>query len=529
MRTLQIGTDPDSTILRTVTLPSSWSDDAARALAELTPPHDGPVRLAAEAARWVDMIDATPRLIQTEAEAPSVGRSLSCLLLMRHMAPNMALWQRQPDAQPGFVLRLSAFVQERIFAAEQFVACLELACESLRRLHASRSHERSGNLPLFGEDSGQAEETAGIIQLTDLDVMLAALGMDYDSDEARQFATAITALARIVTITGTGKPFPSVKVPLFPALEQICSAIVGSASGESLYSPVMLGFSSPGPVDVLLGVEACGLAPVFSPVDEEGQLRLSTLNRLACRNLTSERALALALSGIPPLPQPEPQAHTNMQESLADFVDYLPPRPEPEIEEAVIRLERGIRRLLPTRQGGFTQRTSIGGHRLFMQTSEFEDGTLGALNLTPSRETPMARGLMECLAQAVSIGLQFGAPLEAYVKQFAYTHFGPCGTVEGDQQTAYATSMLDYAFRTLSEAYLGVRMPDAPETDYPSGVQGRNGHNTAPHRKSLYEDGGSPMLPFLLQPEEPEKGDHDAIKGVKEKAGKKKPGLRLVG
>ena len=77
----------------------------------------------------------------------------------------------------------------------------------------------------------------------------------------------------------------------------------------------------------------------------------------------------------------------------------------------------------------------------------------------------MVRGLMESLGEAVSIGLQYGAPLEAFVENFAYTCFGPAGTVEGDPVASYATSMLDYAFRALSDTYLGVRLPDGPHQD----------------------------------------------------------------
>ncbi|NVN12973.1 TSCPD domain-containing protein, partial [Nguyenibacter vanlangensis] len=128
-------------------------------------------------------------------------------------------------------------------------------------------------------------------------------------------------------------------------------------------------------------------------------------------------------------------------------------------------LERGVRRHLPARHGGFTQKASVGGHRLFLRTGEYEDGTLGEIALTPARESAVARGLMDALGQAVSIGLQYGAPLDDYVAAFAYTRFGPAGTVEGDPVAAYATSLLDYAFRALSDAYLGNRLPDAPHQD----------------------------------------------------------------
>lgn len=77
----------------------------------------------------------------------------------------------------------------------------------------------------------------------------------------------------------------------------------------------------------------------------------------------------------------------------------------------------------------------------------------------------MVKGLMDSFSEAVSIGLQYGAPLEEFVNSFAYSCFGPAGTVEGDPVATYATSMLDYAFRALSEAYLSNKLPDGPHED----------------------------------------------------------------
>ncbi|MFT8778621.1 MAG: vitamin B12-dependent ribonucleotide reductase, partial [Gluconacetobacter liquefaciens] len=132
---------------------------------------------------------------------------------------------------------------------------------------------------------------------------------------------------------------------------------------------------------------------------------------------------------------------------------------------ARLALDRGVRRHLPARHGGVTQKASVGGHRLFLRPAEYEDGSLGEVTITPAREGPMTRGLLDALGQAVSIGLQYGAPLNDYVDAFAYTRFGPAGTVEGDPVASYATSMLDYAFRALSDAYLGHKLPDAPHQD----------------------------------------------------------------
>ena len=96
----------------------------------------------------------------------------------------------------------------------------------------------------------------------------------------------------------------------------------------------------------------------------------------------------------------------------------------------------------------------------------------------------MVRGLMEGLAQAVSIGLQYGAPLEDYVSAFAYSHFGVAGTVEGDPGALYATSFLDYSFRALSDIYLKRHLPDSPN------------NLTSSHEQDI------PMLPLDLPAEE---------------------------
>ncbi|WP_241663841.1 TSCPD domain-containing protein [Oecophyllibacter saccharovorans] len=532
MRTLHISPAPDSPdprdeIVRTVIVPASWEDAAAQALACLTPTEGGPVRLSSEAARWVDAIEMTPRLPGTPKEAPPVGRSLSCLLLMRQMAPNAALWQRRPDEQPGFVLRLAGFVQESSFATEQFIASLRLACESLRRLQADGHDARSGALPLF-ENLSPADEkkpVAGIVSLTDLDACLAALGLDYDSPAGREFASAVAALARQVAGLGTQNVQPAFSSPSFPDLEQVArtleahgtEALAGQQDptipAQFPLAPVETGFTVPTPTEALLGVESCGLAPIFSPVDDEGHLRPSTLARLAHLGLTPETALARALEGTLPFTRSPSGAQARMQSALAPFCDCLPPMPEPELEEVRTRLERGVRRPLPARQKGFSQRVSVGGHPLVMQTSQFSNGTLAALSLTPTRESPMIRGLMECLSQAVSIGLQFGAPLETFVAQFAHTRFGPCGTVEGDPAVAYASSMLDYAFRTLSAAYLDQALPDA-----------------APEERNATRD---PQLPFeentnAPQQTQPDRGSPAGPARKNRRKGSKGGSLRLV-
>ncbi|MFT9257672.1 MAG: vitamin B12-dependent ribonucleotide reductase [Acetobacter sp.] len=468
MSTLDTTADPDAPA-RSVTLPAEWDATAAPALAQLVP-GEAPIDLPTLAGEW----------IATFAPDTATARSLVWLLLSSQAAPTEAVWHGAYDRPPGFVINLAAFVAPgEGFAARTFVAALRLICSVLRRTALTMAGQRNGELPLpdllapatsVGADgNGAPQAVAGHVLLTNLDACLAGVGLDYDSEDGRAAACAIAALATLSAHAGRGPealPLPPVRTVL-PGLGETLRAVWNEAAveTETPLAPVETGFSTPNPVDGLLGVEACGLAPVFSLLRPDGRLATSTRQRLERRGFTVETALAGALAGENVLPQPGPGAHLAMYRALTGFVDRMPARPETMAAPVRRKLERGMRSALPARHGGFTQKTTIGGHRLFMRTGEYEDGTLGELSLTPTRESGMVRGLMESLGEAVSIGLQYGAPLDAYVENFAYSCFGPAGTVEGDPVASYATSMLDYAFRALSDAYLGKRLPDGPSQD----------------------------------------------------------------
>lgn len=112
------------------------------------------------------------------------------------------------------------------------------------------------------------------------------------------------------------------------------------------------------------------------------------------------------------------------------------------------------RKNLPGKRGGFTQKAAVGGQTVFVRTGEYEDGTLGEIFVDMHKEGATFRSLMNCFAIAVSVGLQYGVPLEEFVDKFTFTRFDPSGTVSGHENIKNATSVVDYIFRMLGYEYL---------------------------------------------------------------------------
>ncbi|WP_237154030.1 vitamin B12-dependent ribonucleotide reductase [Oryzibacter oryziterrae] len=109
---------------------------------------------------------------------------------------------------------------------------------------------------------------------------------------------------------------------------------------------------------------------------------------------------------------------------------------------------------LPTRRKGYTQKAKIGGHTLFLRTGEYDDGRLGEIFIDMNKEGSALRALLNNFAISVSLGLQWGVPLEEYVDAFTFTRFEPAGMVQGNEMIKNATSILDYVFRELAVSYL---------------------------------------------------------------------------
>ena len=155
------------------------------------------------------------------------------------------------------------------------------------------------------------------------------------------------------------------------------------------------------------------------------------------------------------------------QALYADFLGDTQELQEPISEsmpEKTVRLAEKIvekivwqshRRSLPMRRKGYTQKATIGGHKVFLRTGEYEDGSLGEIFIDMHKEGAAFRSLMNGFAMAISLGLQSGVPLEKFVNAFAFTRFEPCGIVTGNDAIKMASSVLDYIFRELGASYLG--------------------------------------------------------------------------
>jgi ribonucleoside-diphosphate reductase alpha chain len=115
---------------------------------------------------------------------------------------------------------------------------------------------------------------------------------------------------------------------------------------------------------------------------------------------------------------------------------------------------RGIRKSLPNRRKGYTQKAKIAGHSVFLRTGEYDDGGLGEIFLDMHKEGAAFRSILNSFAIAVSLGLQYGVPLEEYIDAFTFTRFEPNGVVQGHDYIKMATSVLDYIFRDLAISYL---------------------------------------------------------------------------
>jgi ribonucleoside-diphosphate reductase alpha chain len=138
------------------------------------------------------------------------------------------------------------------------------------------------------------------------------------------------------------------------------------------------------------------------------------------------------------------------------FPTRLEMRPEPELP-GLPAAPRSVRKALPNRRKGYTQKAKIAGHSIFVRTGEYDDGAIGEIFLDMHKEGAAFRSIINSFAIAVSLGLQYGVPLEEYVDAFTFTRFEPNGMVQGHDYIKMSTSVLDFVFRDLAISYLGRR------------------------------------------------------------------------
>jgi ribonucleoside-diphosphate reductase alpha chain len=181
----------------------------------------------------------------------------------------------------------------------------------------------------------------------------------------------------------------------------------------------------------------------------------------------------------------------------------LPPAPVPTLHPD------GVRVRLPKKRQGFTQEAQVGGHKVFLRTGEYEDGTLGEIFIDMHKEGAAFRSLMNCFAMAVSIGMQYGVPLQTFVDQFTFTRFEPHGVVSGHPNIKFATSIVDYIFRVLGVEYLQrydfAQVKPAPA---PTPIEDPTGPNLVPDTEAPPAESSLPpssdAVPALATGEESE-------------------------
>jgi hypothetical protein len=408
-----------------VKLPAGWGQAAADALAALLPDRRK-IDLATAASAWAG-----------ESEA------LHALLAARQGAPDASIWQGQPSVgAPAFVLNPNAFFDSAgLFDIAGFGAAVQTAVRALTRL--------------------APDATRLSIGFTDLNLFLCHLGLDYDSAPARDVAICLSAyLAAMADAESarlcetTGFPITTAALPencALPHLRLAAKAAQAEAAALNHRRHEALTGFGPAQVEALLGAETCNLAPPFAPVDASGKLTIWAQAKLAALGLSAEAALAATLGGTPLFPAIRPAAHLAMHEAIAPFIHAMPAVPS---LPKPVKL-RTPREKLPARRTGYTQKASVGGHKIYLSTGEYSNGRLGEVFIALHKEGSAFRGLMDAFAIAVSIGLQHGVNLDEYVEAFTFTRFGPAGTVEGDPAVAQATSLIDYVFRNLAVNYLG--------------------------------------------------------------------------
>jgi ribonucleoside-diphosphate reductase alpha chain len=230
-----------------------------------------------------------------------------------------------------------------------------------------------------------------------------------------------------------------------------------------------------------LGLKACALyrdgsklsQPLSTKSDKKKKAEVSA-DKAAEEEVVTERILSTGSNIVD-------MSKLTVEELLEEVQKRVQASPDTKLKRKLASIVE--RRSLPAKRRGFTQKAKINGQAIFLRTGEYGDGTLGEIFIDMAKEGATMRSMMNCFAISISIGLQYGVPLEEFVDKFAFTKFDPSGFVEHPNIKS-TTSIVDFIFRVLGYEYLGrtdlVHVLDKPEVlntgaddwdDVPSGLE----------------------------------------------------------
>ncbi len=210
-----------------------------------------------------------------------------------------------------------------------------------------------------------------------------------------------------------------------------------------------------------LGLKACALyrdgSKLSQPLSNKSDKKKKT-------DTEEEKKEQPALSTITEAPQIVDMSKLSVEELLDEVQKRVQASPDTQLKRALSTIVE--RKTLPAKRRGFTQKAKVGGQVIFLRTGEYADGTLGEIFIDLAKEGSTLRSLMNCFAISISVGLQYGVPLEEFVEKFIFTKFEPAGMVD-HPNIKTTTSLVDFIFRALAYEYLGrtdlVHVLDKPE------------------------------------------------------------------
>jgi ribonucleoside-diphosphate reductase alpha chain len=351
--------------------------------------------------------------------APAARRALQALGVDPEAALTHAVGTRRIEGAPGVTLTA---LQAKGFTAHE-IGLIDAALSGAEDLDDAFSPKVLG--------SGFVRDVLGAAPGADGAEVLRLAGFDQD---------AILLAERYILGAGDFSELPGVtaaQAGVFAADSEI-----GSEDRLAMAAAVDPFFCAPPVTPLWLPADA-------TPAEVAAlQVAASTLGvrALQIRRRPDSRRLAL-----PPEDEAPPKVSASVSPVAAP--ERIVERVVERIVEVAVDRPRS-RRKLPDRRKGYIQKAAVGGHKVYLHTGEYDDGALGEIFIDMHKEGAAFRSLMNNFAIAISIGLQYGVPLDEFVEAFVYTRFEPAGAVTGNDTIRSATSILDYLFRELGVSYL---------------------------------------------------------------------------